>query len=370
MPNKLFVRIDRGSIAAADLTAMTSASQVTSIDVPDDCFQFHFEPISLDHALLLLGDNNSRFGFDLWHYLHSAYGLFSRISDGFVVMPNGSPDFKRRYSEDLGVAIGSLFLANAIGLRLETVAQIPTTTRLDKHSKVPDFFGFDGDDHKRVYECKGTTAPDDVDKHRQKAKSQLADHIEASVTKFALVTYVPTTSKLIPPFIFVSDPPIPLPNLTLAVGVGLHLMLVLRFSGIESPVVPLRQMLAIWVKYEQSFAEGEEMSFGSDFDFQQHNRRFQSALTAAVGQADTFPIEGRSFVGIERIAENQGQKIKVFTGVDADYVLAIGESLADSGPKSAFVLPRYPVESTTTGTQEGTYSRFSDGSLLYVYPVA
>lgn len=368
MPSKLFLRIDRGSIAASDLTAMTSASRITNVDVPEDCYQYGFESITLDHALLLLGENKSRFGFDLWHYLHSAHGLFGHIADGFVVMPNGSPDFKRRYSEDLGVAIGSLFLAHTIDLRLETVAQIPTNTRLDKHAKVPDFVGFDGTKRKRVYECKGTTAPDDVDKHRQKAKSQLADHHEANVTKFATVTYVPTSSKLIPPFIFVSDPPIPLPSLSLPIAAGLHLILVLEFAGLESAINPLREMLASWVKIEQSTADAEEISFRSRTDFQNQKQNFRSALTDAIERAGSIEIEGRRFAGIGRPAENQGQKIKVFTGVDADYANLLGNALANGDPESDFTLPQYQSEATMTGTQDGNYSRFSDGSLLHVFP--
>lgn len=368
MPSKLFLRIDRGTIAAADLAAMTSAPQVMSIDAPDDCFQFHFEPIVLDHALLLFGQNESRFGFDLSYYLHSAQGFFGRIADGFVVMPNGSPDFKRRFSEDLGVAIGSLFLAHSIGLRLETVAQIPTNARLDKHSKVPDFVGFDSTNQKRVYECKGTTSPDDVDKHRQKAKQQLADHNEANVSKFALVTYVPTTSKLIPPFIFVSDPPIPLPRVTEAVAAGLHLMLVLKFSGIDSLLEPLRQMLSTWVKHEQASDNGEEITWNMARDLRAEKEVFQSALMNSVEQSQTIEIEGRRFAGTERAVVDQGQQLRAFTGVDADHVVALGNALRQSGPKGGFTFPRYEAASGVIETQEGSYSRLSDGSLLYIYP--
>ena len=221
MLRKLLLRIDRGSIAQSDLASMYPSSNVSEVDSSQDCFQYAFESINLDHALLLLGHNQSRRGFDLWHYLQSAHALTEKDMDGFVLMPNGSPDFKRRFSEDLGVAIGSLFLAHTIDLRLESVAQIPTNTRLNKHSKVPDFVGFDGAGGKRVYECKGTTASNDVDKHRQKATDQLDDHVETNVSKFAMVTYIPNSHKLIPPFLFVSDPPIPLPRLSITVATGL-----------------------------------------------------------------------------------------------------------------------------------------------------
>lgn len=369
MPSKLFLRIDRGSISPADFLAMTTATQVHSIDAPEDCFQFSFERICLDHAMLLLGENKSRFGFDLWHYLHSAHGFFGRISDGFVVMPNGTPDFKKRYSEDLGVAIGTLLLVNCIDLRLETVAQIPTNTRLDKHAKVPDFVGFDGAKCKRVYECKGTTASDQIDKQRQKAKSQLADHHEANVSKFAIVTYVPTSFKLIPPYIFVSDPPIALPQLSLAVATGLHLLLVLEFSGLETPINPLRQMLATWVKHEQILSDGGEIAYRARLDFEKKKQKFGSEITTAVEQAVKIPVEDRQFAGVKRTSENQEKKVEVFTAVDANYVLEVANALANGGPKQNFAPPTYQNARSEIGKKVGNYSQFSDGSLLYVYPV-
>ena len=370
MQSKLFVRIDRGSIARDDFAAMTSAHRITNVDVHEDCFQYGFDSITLDHALLLLGQNKSRFGFDLWPYLHSAHGLFGRIADGFVVMPSGSPDFKRRYSEDLGVAIGSLFLAHTIGVRLETVAQIPTNARLEKHAKVPDFIGFDGANLKRVFECKGTTAPDDVDKYRQKAKSQLADHHEANVTKFATVTYVPTSSKLIPPFIFVSDPPIPLPILSLPVATGLHFVLMLEYAGLEAAVEPLRGMLASWVKMEQLSADGDRISFELNADIEEQKQRFRSVLTNAVERAGSMEVKGRRFVGITRSAENQGKKVKVFMGVDADHAILLANTLAGSGSDAGGPLPQYQADATVTGVQDGNFSLLSDGSLLHVYPFA
>lgn len=369
MPRKLFLRIDRGTIAADDGTAMSGSQHVTLVDLPEDCFQYTFESIALDHALLLLGENKSRFGFDLWHYVQSAHGLFGHISDGFVVMPNGSPDFKRRFSEDLGVAIGALFLAHTIELRLETVAQIPTNARLDKHAKIPDFVGFDLARRKRVFECKGTTAPDDVDKHRQKAKSQLAAHVEGNVTKFATVTYVPTSPKLIPPFIFVSDPPIPLPRLSLAVATGLHLLLALEFASVEAPVTQLRKMLSTWVKIDQSIADGEEVAAQLEDLLIAEKAGMLSAIQEGIEQVSEMQIDGRRIVGVDRIAENQGQKVKVFTGIDADHTIAVAQALASSDSETE-VRGLSPMKGTSTGSQDGTFSKFSDGTVLFVYPLA
>src|SRR5882724_6212626 len=116
------------------LLAIITASKITNVDVPDDCYQYGFKAFDLDHALLLFEVNKSRLGFDHWHYLQSAHSLLGQVPDGFVLIPTSSSDFKRRFSENPGVVIVSLFLAGTIGLRLETVAKIPTTTRLDKHA--------------------------------------------------------------------------------------------------------------------------------------------------------------------------------------------------------------------------------------------
>lgn len=364
MDHSLFLRIDRDSVAAVDFQSMESASRVMRIHPEENCFLFFFERVRIDHAMLLFGGNESRFGFDLQHYLCSAQGLFRRIKEGFVVMPNGSPDFKRRFSEDLGVAIGAVFLADSLGLRLETVTQIPTNSRLDKHAKVPDFCGYDNANRKLVFECKGTTSSSDVDKHRQKAKSQLAAHTEANVSKFAIVTYVPTTSKLIPPCIFVSDPPIPSPRLSLAVATGLHLLRVLKFSGIESPIAPLRRMLSTWIKIDERISDGQEEEDAKREEFLKQKKQFKSAM-----QSMDFPgrstFRGREFVGTYRPIVINGQSVSVFTGFDLDHVTAVSDALVDGQPASDFVCPRY-VSFFAFGENFGEFSVFSDGSLLEV----
>src|SRR5690348_4860951 len=106
MTRKLFLRLDQGTLTSQDFTSLVGAPCVTDIDPSDSYYQYTFETVALDHALLLFGINKSRFGFDLFHYLYSAQGFFGQTNEGMVVMPDSGPDFKRRYSEDLGVAIG------------------------------------------------------------------------------------------------------------------------------------------------------------------------------------------------------------------------------------------------------------------------
>ena len=367
MTRKLFLRLDRGSLTGDDMKAFASAPPVSEVDSDEDCFQYTFEPVVLDHVLLLLGENKSRFGFDLWHYIHSAHGFFRQTSDGFVVMPDSTPDFKRRYSEDLGIAIGSLSLVDAIGLKWETVSQIPTNKRPDKHAKVPDFVGFDTNSQKRVYECKGTTRPQDVDKHRQKAKDQLADHSEANVSKLAMVTYIPTSSKLIPPYLFVSDPPIPLSFMTEAMAMGLHYLLACQFAGIDSLIEPLQQALAQQYHIKEILANGGEPSWQAGHDLDELHAQITALAGQLAQQENLQEFHEQQFAGIWRDAEDRQRKVRVFSGVSTRQVAEVAAAFtSQSSAQQPFTAPRCQSESVLCGGEEELFSLFSDGTLLLI----
>lgn len=72
--------------------------------------------------------------------------------DIYLSLPlDSTPDHKRKLAEDMGVAVGSIFMVMALGLRWETIAQIPSNAKASKST--PDFLGFDDNDVKRVYEA-------------------------------------------------------------------------------------------------------------------------------------------------------------------------------------------------------------------------
>jgi hypothetical protein len=370
MPRKLFLRLDRASLHADDRTAIAGCDSVAHVDEPEDCFQYSFDPTHLDHALLLLGENKSRFGFDLWHYLYSAQGFFGQTNDGFVLMPDSTPDFKRRFSEDLGVAIGSMFLVDTLSLKWETICQIPINRKLDKHGKTPDFIGFDTTGRKRVYECKGTTAPHDVDKHRQKAKSQLAEHKEANVTKFAMVTYVPTSARLIPPYLFVSDPPILLPTLTERLAAGLHYLLAFQFAGLDGIIEPLRSALALRYKIDASEAVGDVATWQDEQDLATQNSQLVAAANALSQQSGLVAFQGQQFAGTWREAEDQKRKLRAFTGVSTSHVIELASAVcAAPDPQRPFNTPSFS-SLRTANADDQHFSLFSEGTLLLIEPSA
>ena len=367
MPRTLFLRLDPSSLQGDDITAITTSPKVCPVDARENCFQYSFESIDLDHAMLGLGQNKARFGIDLWHYLHSAQGFFGRTDDGFIIMPASTPDFKRRYSEDLGVAVGSLLLAESLALKWETISQIPTNSKLDKHAKTPDFCGFCMDNRKVVYECKGTTAPDDVDKHRRKAKDQLSDHVELNVNKFALVTYVPTSARLIPPYVFVSDPPISAPLITEPLSVGLHYVLVLQFAGLEELVEPLRSALAMRYRIAEAESNGDEPSWHDRHESENLNGEFVAAVNIVLRQTEIVEYAGQQFVGTWRFAEDERRKIRVFLGVSTDQIVNVARALATPvDSQRPFVAPRFQLPSAIQNPK--VTSLFSDGSLLLIEP--
>lgn len=365
MARKLFLRLDQGSLSGDDIAAIINSSPVSTVDSGENCFQFSFPAVVLDHALLLLGGNNSRFGFDLWHYLYSARGFFSQTADGLLVMPDSTPDFKRRYSEDLGVAVGSLLMVESLDVKWETIAQIPTNKRLTKRAKTPDFIGFDSTGRKRVYECKGTTQPHDVDKHRQKAKQQLADHHEANVTKFAAVTYVPTSPKLIPPFLFVSDPPAALSLMTETLATGIHYLQVCEFAALDRLTEPLHQAIALRLAVEEKIASGEEPDWQMQHNRDAAMRQCKEVVGIISQQSDLTEFQGHRFAGIWRSAQEKDTKIKVLTGVSVDQLTDVVDALsARPDTQEPAKAPRFQTDSVMHGTNRTSFSLFSDGTLL------
>jgi len=127
-------------------------SSLNSLD--DELYSFEFDPVVFTHAWQLLGNSPTRYGNDLSPYLVSTHDFFShRDRNGLLALTFGTPDFKRRISEDLGASIASLFMVNSFGLKWNTIAQIPENHNLSKTR--PDFEGFNETGERYLYEAKG-----------------------------------------------------------------------------------------------------------------------------------------------------------------------------------------------------------------------
>ncbi|HEX4142962.1 MAG TPA: hypothetical protein VHY91_05390 [Pirellulales bacterium] len=368
MNRKVFLRIDRDSLHPDDLSGVTEAASIAPVDSPESCFAFSFDEMDLDHACLLLGRNKERFGHDLRHYVRSACGFFQDTPDGFVTMPDVGADFKRRFSEDLGVSIGTLFMVQAVRLRWETVAHIPGTKTLKGPGKTPDFVGFSVGGRKRVYECKGTTQPQDVDTVRHKAKEQLAAHREDDVRKWALVTYLPTSTKLIPPFLFVSDPPSDLPNVSLDLCIGIHYSMVAEFSGFEQTLDALKALLTLRVQLSQYSSNGGEPPWKVRGQYRPLAEKLLDTYQAEQPRIRRTVVNGEQFIGVVRAITIGQQVTKVFTGVRVAQFEAVLQMLQQA-PGSA---PSEGSQSVIAGQSMGLsikserFSMFSDGTLFLI----
>lgn len=363
MTRNIFLRLDHDSIPSNDIQKILDSNAIVEIDAPENCFSFAFDELELDHAVALLSSKPERFGHDIRHYLRSASGFFKDVPHGFVSMPDAGPDFKKRFSEDLGVSIGALFMMKSFGIKCETIAHIPTNKTLKGLEKTPDFAGFDSENQKMVFECKGTTRPDQIDKFRHDAKVQLGNHTEPEVPKIALVTYIPVSTKLIPPYLFVSDPPIDPVNLTQVMCLGLHYILVCNFSGLEKTSAALRDFMAIRLSLKGITPD---------------SRTYRKALTqyrpASENLLDTFSkdknekdnifLEGRRFIGTWRTFKHGEKLVKVFTGVEEiqmSNVIDILSKLPEQDGSAIAILGNRESISV-----KDRYSLFSDASLFMV----
>lgn len=87
-------------------------------EVEQNICVFEFDAVTFAHALMSLGQNGNRFGYDLSLYPNTVIYLFNNSTtaiNGLIVVDKGSSDFKKRISEDLGFrGSNSLFIYGSI----------------------------------------------------------------------------------------------------------------------------------------------------------------------------------------------------------------------------------------------------------------
>lgn len=368
MSRKGFLRLDHDSIHADDMAEIVGATNLSTVDAPESCFAFTFHEMEIDHAALLMGRNKDRFGHDIRHYLRSATGFFQDTPNGFVTMPDGGTDFKRRYSEDLGVAIGSLFMVGALRMKWETIAHIPATKTIKGLAKTPDFIGFTEVNQKRVFECKGTTLLQDVDKVRNKAKQQLDTYREAGVRKFALVTYLPISGKAIPPYLFVSDPPLELPTVSFELCVGLHYLHVAEYSGLEETFDALQEVLAARVPFEEHLTNEEEFPWRIRQKYRPLAEYLSDAFQRESDKAETEKIDGEEFIGLWRTTLIGKKTVKVFTGIHRSRIESVIAMLQQPPGDRFGTVSQYESfgKAIVSDTTDLSFNLFGDGTLFLV----
>jgi hypothetical protein len=203
---------------------------------PSGSYFLNFTPAVFLHAYTLLGSNPQRFGQDLTLYLATTNTFFDKSSAPLDVHLSlvgvNTSDAKKRLSEDLGVALSSLFMVEAFGVAWDTIAQIPQNSKLSK--KRPDFEGFAAHDVRHLFEAKGTTVLGSVEAAMHKAIEQVKKYPEASSSKVAIVSYLCADDRFFPSQTFVVDPPALPDNIppTKRVAQLLHGEKVFQFAGL------------------------------------------------------------------------------------------------------------------------------------------
>lgn len=246
------VRID----ASTQAIFQPSSALVKNSCAPTGSFFLNFSPAVFLHAYVLPGESPQRFGSDLSLYLATVNAFFAKsptVQTGFVSLVGiTQTDTKKRLSEDLGVALSSLFMAEAFGVTWDTIAQIPQNSKLSK--KRPDFECFDTAGNRHLFEAKGTTVLAGVDVALTKAIAQVKKYPEASNTKLAIVSFLSTDDRLFPSQTFVVDPPTLPDNIppTKRVAQLLHGEKILQFAGLSQTGAAYMKALSVKLRAESA----------------------------------------------------------------------------------------------------------------------
>jgi len=300
----------------------SSARLTKNLEAPDRSFFLTFSPDIFIQAYVLLGDSPQRFGADLAFYLatvNTFFGMSPTVQTGFVSLV-GIPqtDTKKRLSEDLGVALSSLFMVEAFGISWDTIAQIPLNSKLSK--KRPDFKCFDAAGNRHLFEAKGTTALANVDKALSKAIDQVKKYPEAANTKLAIVSYLSTDERLFPSQTFVVDPPSLPDNIppTKRVAQLLHGEKVIQFAGLPETAKAYLKALSVMLKEEAADDGVPSHSYSNTWKFEALSTKLEEEIKQNNLQARE--VKNVNFVG-RNIFEGQG--VRIFAGVNRGQLEAL-----------------------------------------------
>lgn len=209
------------------------------------------DPALYAHVLHLLGNNPTRFTSDLRFYIATVRTFFDGQPQAQLIsVPNGADaDFKKRLSEDMGVALASTFMTKAFDIRWESISQIPANSKLSK--KRPDFQSFRRGDNVKpyIFEAKGTTLLSSVEKTTSNALQQAKGYPVAAHAKLVLTSYLSADSRYFPSATFVIDPPGPSSEfIDSDISTLMHFEKILQFSGLLKTSVRYISLLSKLIK--------------------------------------------------------------------------------------------------------------------------
>ncbi|MGA2582972.1 MAG: hypothetical protein ABSG31_06820 [Tepidisphaeraceae bacterium] len=364
MQKRIFLRLNIPRLGAGFMERVRACGSFVPVEDGLSMMRFDFEDVVFDHAALLLGKNHLRFGQDISLYLSTVRTFFERSEiEQYLFVPESNSDFKRRCSEDLGVAMGCLFVVCAAQVLWETISQIPQDRKLAKRR--PDFICYDPSANKYILETKGTSHAENVDGAVLQAKEQLAGYPEPALGKLAFVTFFMSATSGIPSFLFVDDPPVPNILISREMAQALHVLLVLDFIGFARSLDLLKRIRALQLKaIELKDASG--LSRADDNRLKDAGFDLQAAFGEELRAAGRVSINKRTFVGRWLLADNRGREVNVFLGVSEEHLQDELRGWHDVNRARTSLQRLKPLENFQADIESARHSIFSDGTIFLI----
>jgi hypothetical protein len=343
---KIFLKLDPQTIKDPIRSDILSrASSLT--EAAHDVFVFEFTLQELMHAQALLTQHIEFYGNDLSTYLPSAITHFNRTGpDCEITFNMGGADFKKRMSEDMGVAISSLFMNQAFGIKWQTILQIPPNKKLTYSKTRPDFQGTDPSGKMYLFEAKGTTSLTKVEGAIAKGIEQVKGYPLQADGKYVIASYFSGDATTFPSTAFVIDPPSKLDPITdPVIASGLHYVRVLEFMGLRAQAEAYREVVV---------AKNDKESY--------YNPKYTPAKRELDRVWETMPDlsyeehkQGVYAMRKELVSIDGTQSFEITYGVHKGVLQGLGEGVFEMG--STLGLETYSEENV---------SFFDDGTLLCI----
>ncbi len=303
--NAVLCRSDYNDAFCSPISPVYSNTQRAEID-----------PALYAHVLHLLGNNSTRFTSDLRFYIATVRTFFEGQPQAQLIsVPNGADaDFKKRLSEDMGVALASTFMTKAFDIRWESISQIPANSKLSK--KRPDFQAFSRSDITKpyIFEAKGTTLLSSVEDATSRALEQAKAYPVVAHAKLVLTSYLSVDSRYFPSATFVIDPPAPSSEfISSDISILMHFEKILQFSG-------LLKTSARYISLLSKLLKGGKITIASIQEDLDRRRPEAQALRETYeeesGNIQSIQMNNRMFIGQFQKFENA----TLFFGADKERI--------------------------------------------------
>lgn len=348
---KTLLRFDARSVASTVISQVLAANPAIR-QVDDDVYLYEYAPMVLSNALLLLGQNPVRFGYDISHYLASAALFYSRQNaPQRVAIDFGPSDFKKRMAEDIAIAQSSIFMTASFGVQWQTIAQIPENRKLSRMR--PDFEGFDASGNRSLFEVKGTTVTRNAEPAIARGVDQVKRYPESAIRKLVIASYFSCDSRCFPNFMFIIDPEMPdvvLPDRDSAIS--LHQIKTLEFLKLDEA----RKHYLDFLRNEFAVGLAERNGTINTRAASARDRAKQEYLRAVTAAKQGATTDNAGFIVTYRDKTKVENDIYEIT---LGIVAPVFDALSQLSPVSA-----YPRESSVVATNAITTSTFTDGTVF------